>query len=514
MVKLEWSSPVRKAGDRLLPLIPNEIYLEILIYFKPVVSESWSLDALAPESSRHTDSRNLALVCRFFSSIMIPWLYEHLVFTRGTRREHSYLPLCRNILGGNETAMLLAEHVKKCSIRSWGSDGDDSTAKWAAKEMISIYFDAMKNMKSLRALTLLNCAITPSMLKKLKDIPNLTNLTIDTCKLANNVQEKHLRNIRTLKLKSFSFHSLTLNDIAGVGQIFPHIDLDSLLELEATHTLFFDEIQLPSHPIPLESLDVDMITNPLHVETLLRHTPFLKKLRLCIPSKSTPNTKLKLLPDALPLLEEISAPLDALQNIIPGRPISSITINNPLGRYYPTMGTAEVELFKQSAGVISYLKISLQFYLALPLADHFPNVQVLFVQIWNYDGPTNIPWPETPVVDMLNYFVNSRPCFPHLRSLELEINRATMFYEFFDLKTQHEWITEILLPKFPLLHRVQFSAYFFWTYSPSENKWVPSTPDASVIAVALHALPTASGFVDYDGCIEAAVRKCEGIRFL
>ncbi|CAA7270348.1 unnamed protein product [Cyclocybe aegerita] len=511
MAKLEWSSPVRKAGDKLLPLIPNEIYLEILIYFQPVASESWSLDTLAPESSRHTDSRNLALVCRFFSSIMIPWLYEHLVFTKDTRREYSYLPLCRNILDGNETALLLAEHVKKCSVRSWkshqGSDGDD----WATKEMVSMYFDAMKNMKSLRALTLLDCAITPSMLKKLKDIPNLTGLTIDTCELVNNVQEKHLRNIRTLKLKSFSFHKLTPSDIAGVEQIFPYVDLDSLLELEATNTLFFDEMQLPSHPIPLESLDVDMVTNPTHVETLLCHTPFLKKLRLCIASRSTRNTKLKLLPDALPLLEEISAPLDALQ-IIPGRPISSITINNPLGRYYPTMGAAEVELFKQSTGVISYLKISLQFYLALPLADHFPNVQVLFVQIWNYDGPTNIPWPETPVDDILRYFINSRPCFPNLHSLELEINRATMFYEFFDLKTQYAWITEILLLKFPLLRRVQFSAYFFWTYSPNKNKWVPSIPDASVVVVALHAMRTGSEFVDYDRCIEAAVRKCEGIR--
>ncbi|KDR79354.1 hypothetical protein GALMADRAFT_243377 [Galerina marginata CBS 339.88] len=110
---------IRQSGTTTLSNIPNEIYLHILGNLKPANLERWQWHDRATKQLL----LNLATVCRLFSVIVQPWLFETLRFDAkeedldipiGSQIE-SHVSFCRSILDGDQNARALAQHVKKYS---------------------------------------------------------------------------------------------------------------------------------------------------------------------------------------------------------------------------------------------------------------------------------------------------------------------------------------------------------------------------------------------------------------
>ncbi|KAF9233054.1 hypothetical protein BU15DRAFT_16440, partial [Melanogaster broomeanus] len=112
--------PERRAGDRNLPIIPNEIYLLIL-------------EDIAPTSGRLSPEQvdifiNLSLVCRFFGNLCLPRVFEYVEFAGfgdqtplAARADFASrgLALCEHIAAKEPLALALAECVKVCHLTNW-----------------------------------------------------------------------------------------------------------------------------------------------------------------------------------------------------------------------------------------------------------------------------------------------------------------------------------------------------------------------------------------------------------
>ncbi|KAG9312719.1 hypothetical protein JVU11DRAFT_7146 [Chiua virens] len=79
MSLFEWSTPERLSADRILPVIPNEIYIYIFDHIAP---PSGRLDA--KEARIFAD---LSGVCRFFADFCLPRIFEYLVFSGSIFRD-------------------------------------------------------------------------------------------------------------------------------------------------------------------------------------------------------------------------------------------------------------------------------------------------------------------------------------------------------------------------------------------------------------------------------------------
>src|SRR5258708_37483966 len=158
--------PVRKSGTTYLSPIPNEIYMEIFGYLRPTDANEW-IDA---EARQHF--RNLALVCRFFSSVMLPWIFENLTFVEKDSYSQISSSLsstvsakfCRNVLDGDTMALLLAKHVKR-----WAFLGSPSKSKWTPA-FLSMYFETFQHMPNLLELSLSNIVIPKDFFKHLANV--------------------------------------------------------------------------------------------------------------------------------------------------------------------------------------------------------------------------------------------------------------------------------------------------------------------------------------------------------
>ncbi|KIJ08748.1 hypothetical protein PAXINDRAFT_18129 [Paxillus involutus ATCC 200175] len=132
MSVIQWSTPERRAGDRDLPIIPNEIYLIIF-------------EHIAPTSTRLSHQQlltlsNLSRVCSFFGNASLPRIYEYLEFS--THMGSRAWILCRQIAAKQPLALSVAQCVNVCRFVWWNLAGDGS---WAVQT-----FSHMKNIRSLK----------------------------------------------------------------------------------------------------------------------------------------------------------------------------------------------------------------------------------------------------------------------------------------------------------------------------------------------------------------------------
>ncbi|KAF9232243.1 hypothetical protein BU15DRAFT_81479 [Melanogaster broomeanus] len=150
MSLLKWSTPERRAGDRDLRIIPNEIYLAI---FKYLVPASGPLN-LEDESTLF----KLSLVCRFFRDLFLPRLfaciefYDHKLDGLQRKRASSRgFNLCERIAALEPLALSLALCVKVGHFERCDSgDTDFGNYSW-------VYVSGMAHMRNIRELQFTSC---------------------------------------------------------------------------------------------------------------------------------------------------------------------------------------------------------------------------------------------------------------------------------------------------------------------------------------------------------------------
>ncbi|KAF8836872.1 hypothetical protein BDN67DRAFT_973634 [Paxillus ammoniavirescens] len=97
MSLFEWSAPEHRAGDRHLSIIPNEIFLIILEHIAPTSTR------LSSEQLLTSGLSSLSRVCRFFSNLCLPRIFQYSWFFSA--------PVGNNASHMGSRAWILCQHM-------------------------------------------------------------------------------------------------------------------------------------------------------------------------------------------------------------------------------------------------------------------------------------------------------------------------------------------------------------------------------------------------------------------
>ena len=320
---------------------------------------------------------NLALVCRFFSSVMLPWIFENVKFIEkdsysqisSTHSSTVSAKFCRDVLDGDTTALLLAKHVKR-----WAFSGSPTGSNWAPA-FLSMYFETLRYTSNLLELSLSNITIPKDLFRRLSGVMTLESLKLDDCSLDETVLGKHLKHFESLSLKQFVLaHPVPCSDI---GRLLLHLNLSSLIRLELDIFPRLETLSLSDNCLPLEELYLDIAVDPFQVVKFLEKTPHLNVLRVhCLPSIIDHPFTIK--PHVIPRLTNINANRYICEQILPGRPISCLELAWP-----STRETNNVETLTCSTKPIVNLKLS-WYRDGPPSWRHFPDLESLEILVLNF----------------------------------------------------------------------------------------------------------------------------------
>jgi hypothetical protein len=372
------TGPTRKSGGSLSPDIPNEVYLEIFKHLRP--------DVWIDDETRQVFC-SLALVCRFFASVMLPWIFENLTITEKDPYTQTYLSsssfttenFCRSILDGHPTAVLLAKYVKR-----WAFEGSPNRSRWTPA-FFSMYFETLPLMPNLFNLDLQKIVMTKDLFRRLPNIPKLESLQLVGCVFDDSVQDKHLKKFTSVRLKKLILYHHYINN--NLHRLLPYVDMSSLLHMELRSSTGLGT--LTTTGLPLEYLELSSVTNSLDLMEFLKSTPSLKVL--CLERLETPNVWPTSIiePSCIPLLVDLTACWSFCKFVVPGRPISRLRLPS-LG---PNMAAEESGAVKRSTRPITHLRIPADFYLSVPLLDHFPDLKKLEIEM-EFGRYSGLPWDE------------------------------------------------------------------------------------------------------------------------
>ena len=345
--------------------------MEILKHLRPPENNPW----IDPVYRR--DFSRVALVCRFFCSVMLPWIYESMGFAGKTNGPHdvNHAPFCRSIISGCESARIMATYVKRCSFSEWIQDEYfPSESSWSNEGFQTLYSRALAFMPNVEELKLTMISFNKYLLKSTLELKCLTSLSLDNCSFGK-LKLKDLHKLSTLQLKHVRFTgSLGITDVEDALHISHLLCLDSLVTLHTSYWPFIARIAEQKSHLPLQDLEILEIFQADQVELLpkiFQKTPALKKLRITSAPALNHDVQFN---DVLPALRELCCPLFLLQSLVPGRPLSSIEITGS-----SSVEISDIQSFfeKTSTLKIRSLCVPVRVYQRIPLRESFPGLKSL-----------------------------------------------------------------------------------------------------------------------------------------
>ncbi|TEB30762.1 hypothetical protein FA13DRAFT_493858 [Coprinellus micaceus] len=338
---LKWSSPVRRnEAGKLLSQIPNELYSRILDYME------------VPPMEKPRALTNIALVCRYFSYLTIPRIFDSFIFdgtcgntflkTEPTcqlsdRPLHKglvprYAAFCRAILANEGHARALATYVRSCRFMLWGQydweDGRGFVNCPTATLYLNLFFSALSSMENVTKLEFHWMVVTPELIGAIGRLKNLEHLvlckvsidpscTSDDCNQLSSLRLYHLTVIPT-----FHIHSSSSEDLCPLAQAFDVSQMKSLVTAVPSSVRV---IENSSSPLPLRDLEimVPSIDVPIRSD-LFQGLPHLRRVSLCQGSVSNGAATLSLGEGCIPHLEDLECVPELLKTFVPGRPVSCV----------------------------------------------------------------------------------------------------------------------------------------------------------------------------------------------
>ncbi|KIJ05966.1 hypothetical protein PAXINDRAFT_103566 [Paxillus involutus ATCC 200175] len=160
MSVIQWSTPERRAGDRDLPILPNEIYLIIFEHIAPTSTR------LSPEQLKTFS--DLSHVCKFFANVCLARTFEYLEFS-GNMASRAWI-LCQQIAAEHPLALSLAQCVKICRFAGWSLPRD---GPWAAQ--------VLSRMKNIREVEFFQCYVRKAHWDVITPLESLEELSFTLC---------------------------------------------------------------------------------------------------------------------------------------------------------------------------------------------------------------------------------------------------------------------------------------------------------------------------------------------
>ena len=342
--------------------------MEIFKYLRPPDNNPWIDPVYRREFSR------VALVCRFFCSVMLPWIFESMEFTGKNPNgspDLNHAPFCRSIIRGCGSARTMATYVKRCSFSDWIQDEYEFPASWCSTEFQILYSRALAFMPNVEELNLTKIHINKYLLRSIVGLNCLTSLSLAFCRFKE-VKVKNIRKLSTLQLKHLRFFGSPSIFIDDEPLFIPQIFcLDSLITLHTDCWHFVAPIAEQNRQLSLQELDVYETQDVGLLPKIFRNTPALEKLTISFAERPNDDVQFD---DVLPALDELCCPSFLLRFLVPGRPISSINITT--GSLTET--TTDIQsLFKKPTRKIRSLCVPINVYKTIPFWEHFPDLKSL-----------------------------------------------------------------------------------------------------------------------------------------
>jgi hypothetical protein len=382
-LKLKPQAPERRIGDKVLPLIANEVYLAIFDHFEPLDntdSTEWA--------EYRTTLSNLALVCRFFCAASLPRIFrskEYSGLAHG-KLTPSYMKFCRELVAGDETASYLGQHVKECTVTHWMQAVEEG--QWVFANFLKVYVKSITRLVNLETLRLHDTPIDLKFLVGLGALENLRSLSISRCEFQSLTKDDKC-STRPLRLTHFELRS-PRNDalLAPLSQI---IVSSCLRTLHTDNWSFLRAVMSRTVDFSLETLAIPIYTpEVVHLRDFLDKTPSIIELSV-INILSTgsynqlPYPMLDLASSSLPRLSRLECPTCLISDLVPGRPLKSIRINS---RVLDRSQSREdvwrdekrtLSVLKRSTAPITTLRVSGDVYTTASFDQIFPQLDTLIL---------------------------------------------------------------------------------------------------------------------------------------
>ena len=185
----------------------------------------------------------VALICQFFCSVMLPWMFESIQLGR-LNEFSNHAPFCWSLIDGCGSAQIIATYIKRCSF--WRCDEDYLSSPQSILDFRILCAKALALMPNLEELILWCVCITKNLLKSMKKLKCLTSLSLCYCPLSK-VRDRDIRKLSVLRLKSLRYFSILPDE--GL-LLTSYIRLDSLLKLNTNHGCFLTRIAEQDFRLP------------------------------------------------------------------------------------------------------------------------------------------------------------------------------------------------------------------------------------------------------------------------
>ncbi|KAG1856035.1 hypothetical protein DFJ58DRAFT_345332 [Suillus subalutaceus] len=265
-----WSTPLRRNGQTILPLIPNEIYLATFECIAPT-------DQPLREQYVGTFSA-LALVCRFFCSVALPRVFERVTFSGDTNSNRTQASRktkwARQIVANSEPAKSVALYVKMCTFELWDLNEE---AKWLLFPFATLYCQAMARMSNIQKVVFSTSFVKKDHWEALAELKQLEVLEFRSCSFIEDPPDKELT-VRTVMLfrTRNSPTTFTLRPIATTSiRSLSADDVEAVLKIVAFRQLTIDKLVLIQ-----QNFDMGLL---LHV---FRRLPDLQSVTLALKERA------------------------------------------------------------------------------------------------------------------------------------------------------------------------------------------------------------------------------------
>ncbi|PPQ96906.1 hypothetical protein CVT26_005893 [Gymnopilus dilepis] len=274
------------------------------------------------------DLYSIALVCQYFSAVVLPWIFEHVELDLYRKDDLSlysrHASLCRHILEGGNLVATITQQVKTCAI-NWSDFDDREDTDEEPRNLLTLHSRAIPYMVNIQTLSMHSTPMTNDLFSTVTKLPQLASLSLKYCTLCEDLDHFRLEEFSRLSLKSLTLmfdERFPVKQIHRLRDLLDYVNLRTLTDLSTNCWRLCMRLGDESNPVVLEELEIDLIYDVDILYKLLLRCPALRIFRLTGDSHTVDNRALILPPETLRHLTCVEAPPSVLQGLIPGRPVS------------------------------------------------------------------------------------------------------------------------------------------------------------------------------------------------
>ncbi|KAH9941995.1 hypothetical protein B0H21DRAFT_893189 [Amylocystis lapponica] len=502
------SSPERRRGHKRLPPIPVEIYM--------IIFDELRYD---PEDIAIADTKsilaNLALVCRLFSSLIVPKLFSKFVFEGRQTGAYPHTPsdkerACalwlQHISNGDEAACTLANLVKELTFHNWKAEGRALLSPAPPGLPLSRYVRIVPRFENLWRLELLSVPITRHFFEAVGTLQKLRTLCIRECEFGAVDAAVVIPDIPAPCLTEF--------ELREADDVLPYVPAlarlaakRSLRSLQTTVWEVARGVMELRTDIPLEQLEVPLVPNDAAIlARFLDRTPSLLDLSIMDPSDSGDAGRpcFRLQKSSLPNLTRLRCPPYLLPTLVQDRslPLEQLNLIEINDWIYPRVNADIALLGPLKDCSLRRLHVPVFLFRDHPLDEHLYRVEELTICFPIVDYTKKCEENVTSICSAKSRKLG-------VRRLELRFYTGTPVHWMFDLKLQHREVTRRLAVAFPTATQFVLSDVLEWHRDAGGGKtWRPVVPAREYFRSAvLHTVGTGlTKMTDFNGALAALFR--------